>query len=1356
MSNVCVLTPSVGGKKSVLYEGILKATANDRVLTNFLYAISKQTPIKNSFESKEFNSQGEVKPRVFIDKFKVSELVHSKQDLVKERQEIGAEDHNGRPISYDFPEDIYQKVIDYNNNHFAYKANIKFSDGKFYIELNGLNATNYEINRSLESRKARFDATNKFLSAYGFNTDFSDAVRVSTANLLNAVGYIKTIKDIIDTSSKGGYKYTPQTAALLQDLMNKDPLMKRIESFFGEDTADVISFISGRDATVLSEEAASKLDDYWINKVKALLMTSRNKLSQLDLVALTADITRADKQIQDKAPEYFGVASTEISHTLRDLYDTYHLDKETMNSINDSINTLSEAANRFMRIRLKELELQRAKIGNKRGDDNVLKSIQKDITHGKYAQSIVSFLESVSNNIQAQIDNTKAIAEQFEASPDALDAINRLSASILHILESVEAHKDIIEKLTNADQLEVDQMNVPEELIQQIKVAARGLNQALLDARSYARDKQFDVVYAFMKLYWGDSDIQEFNGESHSLENILRIAQKDVNVFDRFIYSMNESNDEALGLIYEAVKTRDRARNELLQKGHFIVRTLTEDLYKSSDSDFMFSRDEKHVPTGMLISNVDYAKFKADKEAYKAALQKEGLNKRDIESKTDDWIRANTKTMKPFTNTVFSNAITQYVKTLYGETANPEDFSFEVTVPNPEKYSSNDLNGLSTAQREYYYKMMALKMVLSYQTPNAGMSFFNAIQVSADFTTALKEAGGDPTRVLQMVKNKITDVFQHREDDTEYGESLDDVLETNGMKRALSDINGHELMKLPLFFSHDIKDKTRLSTDFSRGMLAMMTAALQYNEMNKVIDALMLSKDWLLSKRSTQKTAGDKVLTDIFTWGRDMYMNSVTNDIGSSRSAGLLTDFMDTAAFGRTKKSEGTISLFGYKISKDKAADLMTGYSSITGLTTNLLGAQANLLVGKLQMIIEGSAGEFFDLKDLAVGEFEYFEMIPQLLLELNSNYKSSKLGLLMEKFDVLGDYYGKLKEAGFYKSAFGKIVGNTNLFFMYGIGEHYLHAVTMLAVLHRNKVHDIQTNRDISMLDAYEVSKTGSSGLLTINRDRYKWIETDAEGNTTYRDITDKDEELVDKKITYSNKSMHGAFNSLDKGMAHRYAIGRLMMNFKQWMPGHYQRRFRSLHRDADLGVYRRGYYTTLFSFLADTVTDLKDRKFQIATRWEEMSEMDKYNMKRIVAELTIFALLTASNISLGKYKDKRGNWAYRNLMYQVKRMLMETQASSPIIMPFSGYGAMGFVKSIITTLNSPIASLSAIDKLTNILDFSNIFSEVQNGKNKGDNLYIHNLSRNLPFYGQINKQFNLDQDDYVFNVFTKSGQKQ
>ena len=68
---------------------------------------------------------------------------------------------------------------------------------------------------------------------------------------------------------------------------------------------------------------------------------------------------------------------------------------------------------------------------------------------------------------------------------------------------------------------------------------------------------------------------------------------------------------------------------------------------------------------------------------------------------------------------------------------------------------------------------------------------------------------------------------------------------------------------------------------------------------------------------------------------------------------------------------------------------------------------------------------------------------------------------------------------------------------------------------------------------------------------------------------------------------------------MLHRYAFGRLIMNFRQWMPAHYARRFRGLHYDTDLGEYREGYYVSAFKFLRDCVYDLKDKKLQIATRW-------------------------------------------------------------------------------------------------------------------------------------------------------------
>ena len=109
------------------------------------------------------------------------------------------------------------------------------------------------------------------------------------------------------------------------------------------------------------------------------------------------------------------------------------------------------------------------------------------------------------------------------------------------------------------------------------------------------------------------------------------------------------------------------------------------------------------------------------------------------------------------------------------------------------------------------------------------------------------------------------------------------------------------------------------------------------------------------------------------------------------------------------------------------------------------------MLVGKLQGFIEGVAGEFFDLGDMGYAEAKYFQLIMPYLLEYNSNNKSSLLGLLAEKFDVQEGFYQNLRRQGFHTSLIGKVLGNANLFMLYGMGEHMLHNETMLAILHRN-----------------------------------------------------------------------------------------------------------------------------------------------------------------------------------------------------------------------------------------------------------------------------------------------------------------
>ena len=512
----------------------------------------------------------------------------------------------------------------------------------------------------------------------------------------------------------------------------------------------------------------------------------------------------------------------------------------------------------------------------------------------------------------------------------------------------------------------------------------------------------------------------------------------------------------------------------------------------------------------------------------------------------------------------------------------------------------------------------------------------------------------------------------------------------------------------------------------------------------------MLTKDYMLQKLNIPIKEGGNLAVQQTKLGKKTYVNVATKLGVATDLEGLADDFFERVVFGKARKQGKTISLFGTKVSLDKLSDSIVEYSSITGLMVNTLGAQANLFVGKLQMLIDsgiGMGGEFFNMKDLGYAEVKYWQLLPPLLNEIKSNNKSSLLGLLMDRFDVTDDFYEKIKESGFYKNPISKVLGNTNLFFLYGIGEHLLHAQGMLAVLHNIKAKDSKGNI-VKLFDIFKVDKDDTgNGTLKIKEGYTFYIDDkNLTSGFKYRingkPINEKTINVVKGAIAYVNKSMHGALGYEDKGMLHRYAIGRLIMNFRQWMPAHYARRFRGKHYDTDLGEYREGYYVSAFKFLRDCVYDLKDHKLQIATRWNQLSTMELYNLKRAIAETAILANLSASLLLLGEAKDHKGNWARRHLIYQLKRMQMETMASNPL----SGYG---FISNMIKMLNSPVAAINVVEKLSNLVKFTDMAQTIESGKHKGENKYVYNLERSLPFYGQIVKAYELGESDDLFKLF-------
>lgn len=1305
MRDACTLYPIVKGKQSKLYMDLYTLTKKDRKLTNLLYALSQQDEIKKLFAHSDLNSQSEPDTKTFVQRLGVEDIMNEKGRIDAEAKALGAVNNSGKTIYYDDMMTITQRVLDFNDNHDKMKASIKYNANGFYIEVDTINSENYNTNNVLNNRITLFNDLLQHFSNEGLNTTLSDEAK-KVLNPLSVYYSISTLKDL----KKDTGNINMSVASLLVDLFKQDPLMARLVTQLGADLPQAISQVSG-----YTYKNPITITSYQETQIKRVLSNIQTELKTILNSSTLDQIIENAKATSPSSSTYMSTDGLSVRDTLKELYTLYHLDAESLNALSKKIEKMSDAANKLLQVQLAIINEKELKGLTVRGKRKLL-SRQKEIEQGKYIVSTLKMLEDISNSIGNSERKLEKLKKQLEQHPDSLEVIRQMSHIILGQLDTVKAYSSIAKTLANNDLIENDDFTGNSSILDDIKDTAEELSRTLDRMEENARSKQVDAVKAFLKIYWGE-DREMPDGTKVSVTDIMNMAIKDINIFERFLYAANTTSDEMMNVIAEAVKQANNRRDNKLREQLKEIRTVTKELYDSgSSSSFMFERDSEGYPK-RIISDYDYDRVDREVAEYEEQIKADpSIDKSDYKDLIEDKRR---------------KLMGRQLKYKYTDSnGNTQKLVLYVPIYDaPVKVQDR----LTTAQYNYYKKMLDMKAeMLSQIDATSNSTLFDVIEIANDVTTALQETGGDPVKAYKVVKNKVIDMFHQREDDTDYGS----ILEGNGMRAVPVNYRGEEINVLPLFYQHKIKDRSRVSTDFSRSMMAYLAVSQQYIQMNGILDSLLLAKDYMLTQRDVAQTSGGGVLADTQRLGKKAYVNVATKSGIATDLGGLADDFFERAVYSKSRKDEGY--LWGTKIKLDKFTDALVGYTSVAGLAVNVLGGEANMLVGKIQMLIEsglGMGGEFFGMKDLLYADAKYFQMLGPLLNEVASNTKSSELHLLMERFDVLGDFYDKIKETGFYNNPISKIIGNTNLFFLYGIGEHLLHAQGMLAILHnrKNTVLDDKGN-EVPLIEAFTVIKDSTGNGELVIKQGY-----------TQKDGSAIDDAFLDKikgRIKYTNDSMHGAFDSFSKGMIHRYAVGRMIMNFRQWMPAHYQRRFRGLYYNTDLGEYREGYYVSTFKFIRDCVKDLKDAKFQIGTRWHELSDMERYNLKRAVAETAILAMLTASIALLGDYKDKKGNFAYRHLIYLLKRMQLETMASDPV-------AAHRFIKSAIKVLNSPAAMLKTVEDLSELIDVTDAFVTIEGGKYDGENLYLHNAERRLPFYGQLVRQSELGESDDLFKLF-------
>lgn len=386
-------------------------------------------------------------------------------------------------------------------------------------------------------------------------------------------------------------------------------------------------------------------------------------------------------------------------------------------------------------------------------------------------------------------------------------------------------------------------------------------------------------------------------------------------------------------------------------------------------------------------------------------------------------------------------------------------------------------------------------------------------------------------------------------------------------------------------------------------------------------------------------------------------------------------DWLEGVYYEEFTKDEGKLT---------EVVDNIQNISSFTAIGFNILSAINNKIVGNIQAKIEAAGGQYFNVKEYFNARKMYFSTITAFIADRNTEAKNTLLGALIHRFDILQDkseLTGKpngIAETILHKAKMLKDMG----YFMQHIGEHQVQNTVLISMLQSHRIVDgkvmsffeyVQSkaiNADVKKMQEEGKSAEEIKDFINNNLPNKKELEKEfsqyaalidayelKDGSAKLKnDIEVNETEIADftEKVKAVNQKLHGAYNLEDGAMLQRYALGRLGMQFRKWLPNAWNRRFGAKfgksYWNERRKEYNEGYYITFGKFVGNpfvkTFKDYKTWKERLTLKaakdilkgykdfitnmkihWHSLDELEKANVKRTTME---FALL-AGIIALG-----------------------------------------------------------------------------------------------------------------------------
>lgn len=1260
-------------------------------------------------ENMELNEQGE--PNIG-DLLRVTDLAEyideeSIQKYLKQQLNVGKQVDDTTENYTAMVEKII-KFNDYNSlrgNYIAILNHITTEKGrKLYITAEPYSESTRKI---ADDFKRAYNLNNKIkdvlqkagISIYAYDS-LQDELATGEIDFKAAVDGATGLKTIIKIAkgSKGKQSLPEEFSHFVYECLKNEELAKRLvniisnnnleEAILGDEYDLNYEKYNG-DKEALTHEAITSLIRQYFLENEGIVPDNVKSLSERLKKVFKQKFSRLDEnEIQKLVDE----AITSIQKISSGVFTDPDRLSSDLIKINKTLFHLDERVNRDIKLLQKIIntEIKRASIydtyANKKFIDKEKEFIAKLEKYQKtedqrQALGIAMFVQKALGTFKSLSDKIKQIKDNPNMS------INEKCKVLREVKSYLASYTNVLEDIRRAANQEAESTdsnyNIDTNFFKgEIKTIVDNAFIAANDLEIAYDESAKPLFMAFMKPFMGEEIVVPFGknkGEKMSVDRFVNEAVTDISFLDRWLNSMTNSGDWMNKLFAVAVKqqnTKTRLETIDYQK-KLIAAGLKLEKAGITDQSFVFERDNEDNLTLNFVSKYNWGQYRIDKNKFE-----QSFNDKFGEDRSK-WTKAQRKERNAAVKEWNRKHLQKDKETKYNV---PSDMYLN---PEYDRIQNNK------AMKEFYDTMLEMKQLFDSWLPNTKQQAYTVPVIMKDLVERVKDASnlrGAGIAVLESLRDEVI----RRSDDVDFGMEGETVYGDSFIKKRLA-FDSTPINRLPIYYQKlrgDTFTKSGrliqrgdnvndVSTDIVSTMSAYAYMAVNYKNMNDIVDALEVARDFLDRNQEVQISEGGKpVVEKIKFMGREFEQKALKQS--GTRISQQRDDFFSAQVYGRYFADAGTITILGQTFDLSKLADLSNKLTSLNGLALNFLAGFANVNQGVIMMDIDAKAKEFFNTKNVAKGDLAYAKYLPDYMLEIGSRAKKSMMALFDDEYNIMQEYDRKIRDIRFDRRQwFQKMFGSDFLYFTTNSGEHWMQHRTFFSLVDAEPLTD-ENGNEILITDAYDrkfiqedgslgdtdqglgaklVMKTGlhdRNGNRIITREESKDHGAIKENEISQEEFTN----YFSRKVSEINHRLHGIYNTEDMNAFQRTAIGRMAMIFRKWIVPAVNRRYRGIDYNFDLDEWTEGYYHTVGRLMGQIYYDIRNGEFNWELFKDELTDTEKANVRRAMTEMAILGAIVLALMIIDWDDNKDKPWAIKMMEYQLRRMRTEVGAIAPTLL--------------------------------------------------------------------------------------------